>query len=55
MSAIDKIHEEYTHQIEAIHDELAQVITNYENGEMAEIDLHEIAVWTQNKLAEMLN
>ena len=42
-------------KIEAIHDELARVLTDYENGEMAEIDLYEIAVWTQNKLAEMLN
>lgn len=42
-------------KLEAIHDELARVLTDYENGEMAEIDLYEIAVWTQNKLAEILN
>ncbi len=55
MSAIDKIHEEYTRKIESIHDELARVLSDYENGEMQEIDLYEIATWTQNKLAEMLN
>lgn len=42
-------------KLEAIHDELARVLADYENGEMTEIDLYEIAVWAQNKLAEMLN
>lgn len=42
-------------KLEAIHDELARVLTDYENGEMTEFDLYEISVWTQIKLAEMLN
>ena len=42
-------------KLEAIHDELARVLTDYENGEMTEIDLYEIAAWTQNELAGMLN
>lgn len=62
MKEIDKVYEEYTKKIEAIHDELARVLTHYEMEDQPEDeppytleDVYDVAVWVQNRLAELLN
>lgn len=57
-----EVHEEYTKEIEAIHDELARVLTYYEMQDQPEDeppytleDVYDVAVWVENRLAELIN
>lgn len=64
MKETDKIHEEYTRKIEAIHDELARVLDCFDTQYTFEDDhdyvytlddVYDVAVWVQNRLAELIN